>query len=163
MQIPVTCPSNTSTRKKVGRRDLNCTNLANQNDSQHFTLYTMYIYFITLFTMYFVSNCSENCVFKTRSYFDYWTYIVIISSIELRRTFYPQPSEICDALRNLVAFVQFKKREQHPWRSVNTPPWVLFTFFKLYKWYQIAQRTTYFMLCSARFNFRSSAVFDLCQ
>ena len=23
----------------------------------------------------------------------------------------------------------------------NTPPWVFFTFFKLYKWYQIAQRT----------------------
>ena len=22
----------------------------------------------------------------------------------------------------------------------NTPPWVLFTFFKLYKWYQIVQR-----------------------
>ena len=26
---------------------------------------------------------------------------------------------ICDALRDLVAFVQFKKREKHPWRSVN--------------------------------------------
>ena len=25
----------------------------------------------------------------------------------------------------------------------NTPPWVSFTLFKLYKWYQIAQRTTY--------------------
>ena len=25
----------------------------------------------------------------------------------------------------------------------NTLPWVFFTFFKLYKWYQIAQRTTY--------------------
>ena len=24
----------------------------------------------------------------------------------------------------------------------NTPPWVLLTFFKLYKWYQIAQRIT---------------------
>ena len=38
---------------------------------------------------------------------------------------------ICGALRNLVPFVQFKKREKHPWRSVNfrTPPWVFFTFF----------------------------------
>ena len=27
--------------------------------------------------------------------------------------------------------------------KINTPPWVLFTFLKLYKWYQIAQRTTY--------------------
>ena len=25
----------------------------------------------------------------------------------------------CGALRNLVAFVQFKKREKHPWRSVK--------------------------------------------
>ena len=25
----------------------------------------------------------------------------------------------------------------------NTPPWVFFTFFKLYEWYQIAQSTTY--------------------
>ena len=59
----------------------------------------------------------------------------------------------CDALRNLVPLVQFKKREKHPWRNVsfskvagfkfNTPPWVFFTFFKLYKWYQIVQRTTF--------------------
>ena len=28
-------------------------------------------------------------------------------------------SNICDALRDLVAFVQFKKREKHPWRSVT--------------------------------------------
>ena len=26
--------------------------------------------------------------------------------------------------------------------KINSPPWVFFTFFKLYKWYQIAQRTT---------------------
>ena len=26
--------------------------------------------------------------------------------------------------------------------KINTHPWVFFTFFKLYKWYQIAQRTT---------------------
>ena len=25
----------------------------------------------------------------------------------------------------------------------NTPPWVFFTFLKLYKWYQIMQRITY--------------------
>ena len=49
---------------------------------------------------------------------------------------------MCDVFRNLVPFVQFKKRENHPWRNVNfstkinTPPWVFFTFFKLYKCYQ---------------------------
>ena len=26
---------------------------------------------------------------------------------------------ICDALRDLVPFVPFKKHEKHPWRSVN--------------------------------------------
>ena len=45
-----------------------------------------------------------------------------------------------DALRDLVPFVQLKKREKDPWRSVtsainftkgNTPPWVFFTFFKI--------------------------------
>ena len=43
----------------------------------------------------------------------------------------------CDALRDLVPFVQFKKREEHPWRSVNfskvaglawPPPWVFSRF-----------------------------------
>ena len=38
-----------------------------------------------------------------------------------------------DALRNLVPIVEFKK--QHFSMGV-------FTFFKLYKWYQIAQRIT---------------------
>ena len=33
---------------------------------------------------------------------------------------YPKSlDEKCDALSDLVAFVQFKKREKHPWRSVN--------------------------------------------
>ena len=48
-------------------------------------------------------------------------------------------SSICDALRNLVPLVKFKKRE-------NFPSWVFFMFFtifKLYKWYQIAQNITY--------------------
>ena len=56
----------------------------------------------------------------------------------------------CDALRDFVSFVQFKKREKKPWRSVtfskvagfSTPPCLFLTFFKLYKWYQIAQSIT---------------------
>ena len=34
-------------------------------------------------------------------------------------------------LPDLVPFVQFKKREKHPWKSVtkgNTPSWLFFTF-----------------------------------
>ena len=66
------------------------------------------------------------------------------------------------ALRDLVPFVQCKKREKHPWRSVNfctkinTPPWVFFTFFTLYKWYQIAQRITImsiFALCKKKYTY----------
>ena len=62
---------------------------------------------------------------------------------------------LCSA--QFVPFVQFKKREKHPWRSVtfskvlacnftksNTSPWLFLTFFKLYKWYRIAQRITYY-------------------
>ena len=35
--------------------------------------------------------------------------------------------------------------------KINTPPWVFFTFFKLYKCYQIAQRITYWLLCDCQF------------
>ena len=50
--------------------------------------------------------------------------------------------EICGALPDLVPFVQFKKRDKvaDNFTKINTPAWVFFTFFKLYKWYQIAQR-----------------------
>ena len=56
----------------------------------------------------------------------------------------------CDALRDLVPFAQFKKREKHSWKSVtfskvagfslqfNIPPGVFFTFLKFYKCSQIA-------------------------
>ena len=30
-----------------------------------------------------------------------------------------EKERICGALRGLVPFVQIKKREKHPWRSVN--------------------------------------------
>ena len=65
---------------------------------------------------------------------------------------------ICDVLCDLVQFVELRKPKKHPWRSVtfskvgglacnftksNNPPWVFFWFFKLYKWYQIAQNITY--------------------
>ena len=32
---------------------------------------------------------------------------------------FPEYYQICGVLRDLVAFVQFKNREKHPWRSVN--------------------------------------------
>ena len=65
---------------------------------------------------------------------------------------------ICDTLLILVSFLQFEKREKHPCGSVasvklwasdcnftksNTPPIVFFSFLKLFKGYQIAQRFSY--------------------
>ena len=47
--------------------------------------------------------------------------------------------EICSALRDLVPFVQFKKRQKHPYRTVNFSKIAGFsTKFQ----YQIAQRIT---------------------
>ena len=107
---------------------------------------------------------------------------------------------ICDALRNLVPFVQFKKRGKHPWRSVtfsklagsllleslfhavaglktwnfiktcfqhrwiynfsksNTSPWVFFTVFKLYIWYQIARSVSYEYYMNMRTKFQRFAL-----
>ena len=65
---------------------------------------------------------------------------------------------IFDALRNLLPSIQFKKRKKTHggvlllvklqvlacnFTKKNTPPWVFFMFFKLYKWYEVEQRTTY--------------------
>ena len=71
---------------------------------------------------------------------------------------------ICDALSNLLQFVQFKKREEHPcsnanscnFTKINTPPWVFFTFFKLCRWHQIAQRILFTLFFAHWFRNRSS-------
>ena len=61
-------------------------------------------------------------------------------------------SFICNALRDLLSSVQFLKRKKHPWKNVTfskvagfsiIPSWVVSTFLKLYKWYQIAQSISY--------------------
>ena len=39
--------------------------------------------------------------------------------------------EKCDAMRDLVPFVQFKKREKHPWISVTFSKIAGFSIFKL--------------------------------
>ena len=58
----------------------------------------------------------------------------------------------CDALLDLVTFVQFKNQEKQPWRSVTfnkvftksiTSPWAFFTFLKLYRWYQIPKSLSF--------------------
>ena len=67
--------------------------------------------------------------------------------------------------------LQSKKREKPPWRSVpfrkvagfsKTLPWVFFKFFKLYKWYQIAQRITYSVCLHSEFSHSFYAHSYLC-
>ena len=51
---------------------------------------------------------------------------------------------ICDALRDFVPFVQFKKREKHPWRSV--------TFSKVASfWPAVSLKVTLLHGCLSRF------------
>ena len=47
----------------------------------------------------------------------------------------------CDVLRDLVPFVQFKKREACNFTKSNTSLWMFFTFFKLCKRCPIAQKS----------------------
>ena len=64
---------------------------------------------------------------------------------------------IWDALLDFAPFMQFKKRKKHHggvlllvklqsgafhFTKSNTPPWVFFTFFKLYKWPYISHSPT---------------------
>ena len=51
----------------------------------------------------------------TNSNYSPITFIYVVSKHKLKTKVF----SICDALRDLVAFVQFKKREKHLWRSVT--------------------------------------------
>ena len=46
-------------------------------------------------------------------------YLLSFMSVNISPKNNQYQGNICDALRDLVPFVQFKKREKHPWRSVN--------------------------------------------
>ena len=60
--------------------------------------------------------------------------------------------------RDVLPFVQFKKREKHPWRSVYFSVFYfwLFSRFLNYKWYQIAQSTSY-VYCNKSYHFISKS------
>ena len=89
----------------------------------------------------------------------FWRIVGIILWTSFHRTY------VCDVLHDLVSFVcSFTKS--------NTPPWMFFTFFKLCKWYQIAQRiscrvslkqliTCYFMCFSKTFYYLTGLYFNI--
>ena len=41
-----------------------------------------------------------------------------------------------------LSYCDFYARQACNFTKINTPSWVFFTFFKLYKWYQIVQHIT---------------------
>ena len=43
-------------------------------------------------------------------------------------------------VKNIHGVMSLLVKLQAYFTKSNTPPWVFFTFIKLYKWYQIAQR-----------------------
>ena len=45
--------------------------------------------------------------------------------------------------------------------KINIPPWVFFTFFELYKWYQIAQRITDIYKFTHRSEFKKLRIFAM--
>ena len=45
----------------------------------------------------------------------------------------------------VLLLVKLQAEAESNFIKSNTPPWVFFTFFKLYKWYRIAQRITNFL------------------
>ena len=87
---------------------------------------------------------------KQRYYYNYYTVdsTTYINLVDLEKICI---SVKCDTLRDLVPFAQFKNRENthggvrllaSNFTKSITLPWVLFRFFKLYRWCQIAQSIT---------------------
>ena len=48
--------------------------------------------------------------------------------------------------RGVLLLVKLQALVAWNFTEINTPPRVFFSFFKLYKWYQITQRITYVFL-----------------
>ena len=81
----------------------------------------------------------------------------LLFSIHYETVLFNARFENCDALGDLVPFVQFKnvknthggvlilvklQAEACNFTKINIPPWVFFTIFKFDKWYQTVQRST---------------------
>ena len=100
--------------------------------------------FVFIWTLSERMDKGERWIIKTSERSSYFkeSYLLVVTSIvdkclsglfiEIRLR---SATGICGAMRDLVAFAQFKKRENHPRRNVNftvcnfikinTPPWVL--------------------------------------
>ena len=68
-----------------------------------------------MFKVFWKCSATENIL----KVFCYWKYSGLLQPTLIFRRAYKTLEDICDALCDLVPFVQFKKREKHPWRSVN--------------------------------------------
>ena len=71
-------------------------------------LQCFFVCFLQLLIINFIALKNIMCVFFLKFSFSFLFIFLINETIH-----------ICDALRNLVPFVQFKKHEKHPWKSAN--------------------------------------------
>ena len=93
-------------------------------------LYHFFLRFV-FFAFLFLFSSTRDTLYKLTALFD-------LNSLQPAFDF-----KTCGAFCDLVPCTQLKKREKHPWRSItsacnftksNTPPWVIFMFFKSYEW-----------------------------
>ena len=119
--------------------------------------YIQCIYLTVYYRRFYYQNLSRLKKRHGGTLTEFLELIVSIQQLAIYTKLLHKMQNICDALGNLVPFVQFKKCEKHPWRGFKyTPPWMFFTFLKLHKWYQIAQHITYFVLSSGLIPFSIS-------
>ena len=96
-------------------------------------------------------------IFMTRLLYLYaWAFVIDLILCEIKIYIYVMRCAIwyhLDNWKNVkntprgVLILVKLQAEACNFTKINTPPWVFFTFFELYKWYQIAQRTTYITYC----------------
>ena len=70
-------------------------------------------------------------------------FILPILSLQMPHTVYHVNCFRCATLLHNTLQPHTAKLKPCNFTKSNTTPWVFFTFFKLYKWHQIAQNITY--------------------
>ena len=88
-----------------------------------------------------------NLNFTLQSFFDMWCVA--------------RYGSICGNVKNTHGGVLLLVKLQANFTKINTPPWVFFTFFKLYKSYDTAQSFTYIACTTSNLSFMNSSTHEL--
>ena len=93
---------------------------------------------LSLFKMKIIEYCCKNIGLTTFSESLLYPFVIRCAIWYYLHNFknVKTPTEEC-------YLVKLQAKSTKSFTKSNTPSWVFFTFFKLYKWYQTAQRNTY--------------------